>query len=157
MYRGAVITDVEPVTHLHAVAVDRYRFPRQGVDDHQWDQLLGELKRTVVVRAVGYQGPKAVGLMVGADQMIAASLAGGIGAVRFVPMVFREGRVVHAQRAIDLVRRYMQESERVRLRGRQAVPMSTGCLQKLEVPTTLVCTKSSGPRIERSTCDSAAK
>ena len=50
---GAVVVDVEPVAHVAAVAVDRQRLALDGVQDHQRDQLLGELVRAVVVRAVG--------------------------------------------------------------------------------------------------------
>ena len=49
---GAVVLDVEPVAHVAAVAVDRQRLALERVQDHERDQLLGELVRAVVVRAV---------------------------------------------------------------------------------------------------------
>ena len=54
---GAVILDVQPVADVAAVAVDRQRPPVERVQDHQRDQLLGKLKRPVVVRAVRDQRP----------------------------------------------------------------------------------------------------
>ncbi|MNT38381.1 hypothetical protein D3C72_1745700 [compost metagenome] len=44
-----VILDVQPVANLQAVAIDRQRFARQGVENHQWNQLLREVERPVVV------------------------------------------------------------------------------------------------------------
>ena len=50
---AGVVLDVEPVADVVAVAVDRQGLALQGVEDHQRDQLLGELVGAVVVRAVG--------------------------------------------------------------------------------------------------------
>jgi len=47
------------------VAVDRQRLALQGVEDHQRDELLGELVRPVVVRTVGHQHGQPVGVVAG--------------------------------------------------------------------------------------------
>ncbi|MNH14501.1 hypothetical protein D3C79_740940 [compost metagenome] len=51
-----VIFYIEPVTDLVALAVDRQRLAIQGVEDHQRDQLLGEVAWAVVIGAVGDNG-----------------------------------------------------------------------------------------------------
>ena len=43
------------VADVLAVAIDRERLARDRVDDHQRDQLFGELQRAVIIRAVGRQ------------------------------------------------------------------------------------------------------
>ncbi|MNO94570.1 hypothetical protein D3C76_861900 [compost metagenome] len=49
-----VILDVKPVTNLVTLTVDRKRLAFQSIEDDQRDQLLGEVARAVVVRAIGY-------------------------------------------------------------------------------------------------------
>ena len=100
--RLGVVAHVEPVAHVHAVAVDRNRLAGQHALDHHRDQLLRELVRAVVVRAIGDDRGQAVGVMIGAHQHVARGLAGGVGRVRRVGRGFGEiaGR---AEAAIDLV------------------------------------------------------
>ena len=43
--RLGVVADVKPVAHVHAVAVNRNRFPREHVLDDDGDELFGKLKR----------------------------------------------------------------------------------------------------------------
>jgi hypothetical protein len=71
-----MVLDVEPVTDLLTVAIDRQRLARQGVVDDQRDELFREVVRAVVVGAVGGQYRQAVGVVVGADEMVAGSFAG---------------------------------------------------------------------------------
>ena len=87
---GAVILDVQPVADVAAVAVDRQRPAVERVQDHQRNQLLRKLVRTVVVRAVGDQRRQAVGVEVGPHQMIGRGLAGRVRRVRRVRRVFGE-------------------------------------------------------------------
>ena len=77
----AVVADVDPVADLHAVAVDGQGDVGQGVGDEQRDQLLGELVRTVVVRAAGDDRIQPVRVVGRTDQEIGPRLAGGIRAV----------------------------------------------------------------------------
>jgi hypothetical protein len=50
--RRAMVADVEPVAHVHAVAIPPGSgLARDRVDDHERDELLRKLPRTVVVRA----------------------------------------------------------------------------------------------------------
>ena len=47
--RSAVILNIEPVSYVQSLAVNRQRLVRLGIRDHERDQLLRELVRTVVV------------------------------------------------------------------------------------------------------------
>ncbi len=64
--RAAMVFDVKPVPHLHAVAIHRQGLARQRVDDHQRNQLLGKMEGAVVVAAVGGEHRQAVGVVPGA-------------------------------------------------------------------------------------------
>ena len=72
---AAVVGHIQPVPDLPAVAVDRQRLALQTVEDHQRDQLFRKLMRAVVVGAVGRERGQAVGVMIGADKVVAG--AGG--------------------------------------------------------------------------------
>jgi hypothetical protein len=45
----AVVFNVEPISNLHAIAIDRQRFARECVEDHQGDKFFRELVWPVVV------------------------------------------------------------------------------------------------------------
>src|SRR5271157_669767 len=47
----AIVLDEQPVTLLHSIPVDWEFFILAGIRDHKGDELLGELKWSVVVRA----------------------------------------------------------------------------------------------------------
>ena len=108
-----MVLDVEPVAHVAAVAVDRQALPLDRVQDHERDQLLGELERAVVVRAVREQHGQPVRLVVRAHQVVGAGLGRGVGRVGRVGRRLRE-RPGRAERAVDLVGRDVQEAEAVR-------------------------------------------
>ncbi len=113
-----MVLDVEPVAHVAAVAVDRQAAALDGVEDHQRDQLLGELVGAVVVRAVRDQHGQPVGLVPGPDQVVGPGLRGGVGRVRGVGRRLGE-QAVRPERAVDLVGRDVQEAEA--RRGRRLV------------------------------------
>ena len=79
VYAQVMIVHIEPVPDLHAVSVYRDGLVVQDVGDHQGDQLFRELERAVIVGTVGGGDLKAVGFVVGPDQMVGRGLAGGIG------------------------------------------------------------------------------
>ena len=58
----AVIFHIQPVAHLLTIAIDRQRLAIAGVQDHQRDQLLGELVGTVIIGAVGDGDRQTVGV-----------------------------------------------------------------------------------------------
>ena len=57
---AGVIHYIQPVAHVLTLAIYRQRFAVADIVDEQWDELLGELIRTVVVRAVGYDSRHSV-------------------------------------------------------------------------------------------------
>ena len=105
-----MVLDMQPVAHLHAVAVDRQVAAVQRVDDEQWDQLFREVEGPVVVRAVRRGDIEPIGVMIGADQMVGRGLGRRVGRIGRVGRVLAEGGVVRPQRAIDLVGRDMMEA-----------------------------------------------
>ena len=65
-----VVLDIEPITDVLPVAIDRQRLACQSFDDHVRDQLFGEMVRPVIVRAVGDECRQPVSFMPGAHQMV---------------------------------------------------------------------------------------
>src|SRR3972149_11522358 len=127
-----MIIDIQPVTHIQAVSVYRQWFTVQRIQYHQGDQFLRKLIWAVIVRAIGSQCGKPVGVMKGADQMIRSGLGGGIRAVRCVGRGFREGGIVRSQRTIYLVGGYVQKPESGFFVTREHVPISSGFFQQMK-------------------------
>ena len=107
----AVVAHVEPVAHLQPVAVDRQRLKSEGVADHEWDQLLGELPWAIIIGAVGRENWQPVCVVVGPYQVVRGGLAGAVGAVGRVAVALGEGRRARLERPVDLVGRDVEEAE----------------------------------------------
>ena len=90
VYSPRVVLHVKPVAHVLPLAVHRKRPAVPYVIDEQRDQLLRELIRPVVVRAVGHYRRHAVGVMERPHEMVAPRLARRVRAVGLVFGVFRE-------------------------------------------------------------------
>ena len=129
---AAMVFDVEPVADLLAVAIHGQGLACQGVDDHQRDELFGEVVGAVVVAAVCREYRQAVGVVVGANQMVAGSLARRIRAIRFVTVGFGEGRVVLAERPVNFIGGNVQEAEGLPGVALQTTPVGTDCFQQTE-------------------------
>ena len=69
-----VVLHVEPVADVEALAVDGKRLAMADIVDEERDELLRELVRTIVVRAVGHDGRHAVGVVESAYEMVARCL-----------------------------------------------------------------------------------
>ncbi len=65
-----MVFHIEPITNLVTLAINWQWLAIQRIEDHQRDQLLGEVVRAVVVRAVGDDGGQAVGAAPSAHQMV---------------------------------------------------------------------------------------
>ena len=74
-----MILDVEPVAYLHPVPVHRKLLAVEDLHDHQGDQLLRKLVRTVVVRAVGGRDIESERVVIRPDEVVASRLAGRVG------------------------------------------------------------------------------
>ena len=103
----AVVLDIEPVADVLAVAVDRQLLVGQRVDDHQRDELLREVIRTVVVRAARDRRRDLVGAVIRHDQEVRTGFRSRIRARRLEVRLLREEqiRAVERQIAVDLIRR----------------------------------------------------
>ena len=125
--RFRVVADVEPVAHVHAVAIDGDRFARQHALNHHRDQLLRELIRPVVVRAIGDHRLQAVGVMIGAHEHVAGGLAGRVRRVRRVGRGLGE-EAGRAQAAIDFVGGDVVEA----VAGARGLPRRAAGFQQVE-------------------------
>ncbi|MCY1536252.1 hypothetical protein D9M68_717000 [compost metagenome] len=125
-----MILDIQPVTNLRSVAIHRQRLARQGIEDHVRDQLLGEVIRPVVVRAVGHQHRQAVGALPGAHQVIRTGLGGRVGRTGGVGRGFGEQIIRTLEVAIHLIGRNMVEAERRLGFIFQVIPVTAGRLQQ---------------------------
>ena len=123
---GAVVSDVEPVADVHAVTVDGQVLTFEGVEDHERDEFLGKLEGAVVVGAVGGEDWQAVGVVVGAHDVVAGGLGGGIGAVGREGRGLFEGGVRLGEGAVDLVGGDVQEAEGVAGAAFEAAPVAQG-------------------------------
>ena len=103
----AVIRDVDPVTDLHTVAVDRQRLAVQRVRHEEGDELLGILTRAERVAAPCDDRVDPVGVMPREHLQIAARLARRVRAGRLQRIGFAERPGV--DRAVDLVGRDLHE------------------------------------------------
>lgn len=114
--RLRVVSDMEPVADIAAIAIDRQRLVRQSANDRVRDQLLRKMIRPVIVRAAGYQGGKSVGFPPGANEMIGRGLARRIGRVRRIGGLFAE-RTAGAERSENFVGRDWRKRKRARFSG----------------------------------------
>ena len=152
-----MVADEEPVADLEAVAVDRERLGLQGVREHEGDEFFGELQGAVVVGAVGDEGGEAVGVVPGADEMVGGGLGGGVGGVGSVGGEFVEGGGGGGEGAVDLVGGDVEEAEGLLGFGGEGGVVGARGLEEGEGSVDVGAEKASGPAMERSTWDSAAK
>ena len=101
----AVVLHIQPIPNVQALAVHRQGLVRQGVGDHQGDQLLGEVIGPVVVGAAGDGHGQAVGPVIGQHQQVGPRLGGGVGAAGVDGGLLGEEQVrpVQGQVAVDLI------------------------------------------------------
>ncbi len=124
-----MVVDVEPVAHICARAVDRQRLALQAVEDDERDELLGEVVRAVVIRAVGDKGWQTVGVVPSADQVVAGGLASRVRRVgRILGGLGEEASL--AKGAVDFVGRDVLEAEGSLRFVFQAAPILEGGLQE---------------------------
>ena len=69
--RAGMVVDVQPIADVLALTVDRDGLTTQALQDDHRDELLGELIRSVVIRAVRHHHGQAVGIHPGAGEVIA--------------------------------------------------------------------------------------
>ena len=101
--RAGMVLDVKPVADILAGSIYRKRSPIAYIIDEQRDKFLRELVRSVIVRAVGHDGRKAVGVVEGADEMVRRSLRGAVWTVRIVFCLLSEQLAIKLQSAVDFI------------------------------------------------------
>ena len=92
----------KPVAHILALAVDRKRFMVPYVVDDKGNEFFRKLIAAVVVGAVGNHHGQAVGVEIGAHQVVGRGFGCRIGAARIVARGFGE-EAVFAQGAVYFV------------------------------------------------------
>ena len=126
-----MVFHVEPVADVLAFAIDRERFAVADIVDEERNELFGELVRTVVVRAVRYDGRHPVGVVEGTDEVVAAGFRGRIRTVRSVLRFFREEGAVELQGTINFVGRDMVKAFAF-IAFRATFPIDLGGLQETQ-------------------------
>ena len=147
-----MIHHIQPVAHVFPLTVYWQRFAVTDVVDEQRNQFLRELIRPVVVRTVRHDGRHAVRVVERPHKVVAARLAGRVGAVRIIlrilveeilpvrQVMFRRRsrgserwldtfRMRHLQCPVHLVGRDVIETLTLILL-RQTFPVHFGCLQQ---------------------------
>ena len=74
----AVVADIQPVAHVQPPSVHRQRPVREGIYDHERDELLRKLIRPVVIRAARDRDRQAVGASVRAHEQVSRSLGAAV-------------------------------------------------------------------------------
>lgn len=108
---AAVVLDIKPVADVGAISINGQVLAADDFLNHQGHELLWELKGPVVVGAVRGDERQIEGVNVGAGEVIAAGLAGGVRAVWSVRRRLRKGGVGGAEGAEDLIGGDVQEAE----------------------------------------------
>ena len=130
--RAAVVAHVEPVADLPPIAIHRQRLARQGIDDHERNELFGEMERAVVVGAVGGHDRQAVGVVPRTHQVVARCLAGRVRAVGLVGVAFGERRRLGRERAVNLVGADVVKAKGGFLAALQTLPISAARFEQGE-------------------------
>ena len=79
-----VILDIEPVAHVLTLTINGKRLAMADIVDKQRNQLLRELIRAVVIRAVRHDDRHTISIVISADKMIARGLCSRIRRVRII-------------------------------------------------------------------------
>ena len=69
-----MVLDIEPISDVVALPIDRQRLSREAPDDHVRNELLREMIGAVIVRAIGQESRKPIGLAPCADEVIDEAL-----------------------------------------------------------------------------------
>ena len=85
-----VILYIEPVSNIFALAIHRQRTAMAYVVDKQWNQLLWELIRTIIVATISYDGRQSVSVVERPHKMVARRLGSRIWRMRLILQIFRE-------------------------------------------------------------------
>ena len=139
-----MVAHIEPIADLLAITINGERFACECVVNDERDEFFGKMVRAVVVGAICREDGEPVGVMVGADEVVAGGFAGGIGAIGLVSVGFLESRVLGRERTIDLVGGHMQKAKCRLIVFAKAPPVSACGLKKMESSNNVGLDKLSG-------------
>src|SRR5215469_174028 len=105
-----MVIDVEPITNVAAVAVDRQFLSANGIDDHKRDEFFWKLIWSVIVGAIRDRHRQTMRVRAGTDEKIAARLARCVWRLRIVSAGLGEWRLIGPKRAEYFIGRYVVES-----------------------------------------------
>ena len=107
-----VIINVEPISNVKSITINRKRLVLQAILNHQRNELLGELIRTIVVRTACNYRWESVCIMPGLYKHICRSFRCRVRAVWTQRCGLAEKClwIIKRQRAIDLISRNLQIS-----------------------------------------------
>src|SRR2546430_11360409 len=127
-----MISDIQPIAHLLAIAINRQRESTACIQNNQWDQFLWKLERTVVVGTVGNECWKAIRVVVGPNKMICCCLGRGVWAAWSIWLGFLRGIFIRSQRTIYLITRHVKKNEAVSIIARKLLPIIAGRFEQLK-------------------------
>ena len=131
--RGGMVIDIEPVTHVCALAIDRQRLSVETVQYDERNELFREMVWAIVVGAVRDENRKTIGIVPSAYKMIRSGLGGGIRGMGRVWSLLRK-ETLFSERAVHLIRADVLETERFLRRAvsilRQIPPIGKRRLKK---------------------------
>src|SRR5579875_2821073 len=144
-----MIFNKKPVADIQAVAIDGERLALKRVEDHERDQLLRKLPRTIVIRAVGGDDGETIGVVPSAHEHVRGSLGGCIWAVRRVGCGFRKSRIVGAESSVDFIGRDVEKAKGLFISVGQGLPVLTSLMEQVK------CADNVGPDKSCRTCNGA--
>src|ERR1044072_9269301 len=92
--RAAVVLNINPVTHIQAIAINRNLLLGESVGNGERQKFFGKLPWPIVVTAASYDGVQSKRVMSSADQMFGRRFRRGI------RTVWRKRRILSKKRAI---------------------------------------------------------
>src|SRR6266702_7167766 len=105
-----MIAHIQPVADIHSIAVKGHGFPSQNALDNHRDELLRELIRAVIVRAIRNDRRQSIGVMIGAHEHVTGWLAGGVGRVWSIWRRFNK-ESLRAEASINLIGRNVVKAD----------------------------------------------
>ena len=106
----AMVFHIQPVSYIRSVAIHRQGFTLQDILDDQWDQLLREMIRAIIIRTAGDTYGHFIGIGIGFYKQVGAGLGSTIRTSRVQRGSFVEISLC-SQTAIHLIGRYLMETD----------------------------------------------
>ncbi len=106
-----MVLDEEPIADLPSIAINGQRSTFKGVEDHQGNQLFGEVVWAIIVRAIRGDRRQPVGVVECPDSMITGRLGSGVGGIGFEATLLVPRGVIGPEGSVHLVGRHVEEPE----------------------------------------------